>query len=261
MQFPTYSARKFRRTCAACGDSTREMNKEHYFPRWLIERTGAVREGIEWAGAKNVSALSATLPLCVRCNSDFGRELESPMARVFDDIEAGRGLTDEEAELVVRWMWKFEGLAWVFHHPRAVYTQRYTLRDRVLRPIDDIRENITLAIGLAERRDPEFEEGAMGIDSFNAHNAIFVSGVFSRVAILVSLGLFDEEIPPVLSRYRLAPHREHGAAKAKLHFPAVGFPTCTIAIGMMKAISPTLSLLHDEHGERMRAAMSKRNVT
>jgi hypothetical protein len=253
MSLSTHGARKFRRICAACGESNREMNKEHYFPRWLIERTGTVCEGIKWGGKKSISALSATLPLCVRCNSDFGRELESPMARIFDDIEASRGLTDEEAELVVRWMWKFEGLAWVFHNPRAVYTQRYTLRDRVLCPIDDIRGNLTLAIGLAEQRDPDFKEGAMGIDSFNLHNAIFVSGVFSRVAILVSLGLFEDEIPQVLSKYRLAPHREHNTAKAKLFFPTVGFPTCSVAVGMMKAISPSLSLLHDEHGERMRA--------
>jgi hypothetical protein len=261
MLLPTYSARKFRRTCAACGESNREMNKEHYFPVWLIERTGTVREGIEWAAQKNVSALSATLPLCVRCNSDFGRELENPMARVFDDMENGRVLSDEEAELVVRWMWKFEGLAWVFHHPRAVYTQRYTLRDRVLRPIDDIRGNITLAIGLAEQRDSDFEEGAMGIDSFNVHNAVFVSGVFSRVALLVSLSLFDDEIPSVLSKYRLAPHRECATSKAKLFFPAVGFPTCTIAIGMMKAISPTLSNLHDQHGEHMKATIRNKNVS
>jgi hypothetical protein len=258
---PTYSARKFKKTCAACGESQREMNKEHYFPVWLIERTDTVHDGIAWGKGDNVSALSATLPLCVRCNTDFGRDLESPMARVFDDLEAGQGISDEEAELIVRWMWKFEGLAWVFHHPRGVYTERYTLRERVLRPIDDIRGKITLAIGLAEQRDSEFREGAMGIDSFNVHNAVFVSGVFSRVAILVSLSVFDEDIPPVLSKYRLAPHRDHSTAKAKLFFPAVGFPTCTAAIGTMKAISPTLSALHDEYGERMRAATRTTNAS
>jgi len=183
------------------------------------------------------------------------------MARVFDDIEAGRGISDEEAELIVRWMWKFEGLAWVFHHPRDVYTQRYTLRDRVLRPIDDIRGNLTLAIGLAEQRDPEFEEGAMGIDSFNVHNAVFVSGVFSRIAILVSLSIFDEDIPVVFSKYRLARHRDHSTTKAKVFFPAVGFPTCTAAIGTMKAISPTLSVLHDEYGERMRFGERSKNAS
>lgn len=247
--------------CAACGECGREMNKEHYFPVWLIERTGTVREGIAWAGRDNVSALSATLPLCTRCNSDFGRELESPMARVFDDLEAGRGISDEEAELIVRWMWKFEGLAWVFHHPRANYTERYTLRERVLRPIDEIREVLMLAIGIAEKRDPDFEEGAMGIDSSNAHNAVFVSGVFSRVAILVSLSLFEDAIPPVFSKYRFAPHREHSAARAKLFYPAIGFPTCTAAIGLMKSISPHFSRLHDEHMEALRAAMEERNVS
>ena len=237
------------------------MNKEHYFPVWLIERTATVREGIAWAGRDRVSALSATVPLCTRCNSDFGRELESPMTRVFDDLEAGRGISDEEAELIVRWMWKFEGLAWVFHHPRAIYTERYTLRERVLRPIDDIRGSLILAIGIAEKRDPDFEEGAMGIDSFNVHNAVFVSGVFSRVAVLVSLSVFEDDIPSVFSKYRLAPNRDHIAAKAKLFYPAVGFPTCTAAIGLMKSISPPLSMLHDEHGDTLRAAMKERNVS
>jgi len=237
------------------------MNKEHYFPVWLIERTATVREGIAWAGRDKVSALSATVPLCTRCNSDFVRELESPMARVFDDLEAGRGISDEEAELIVRWMWKFEGLAWVFHHPKAIYTERYTLRERVLRPVDEIRGGLVLAIGIAEKRDPDFEEGAMGIDSFNVHNAVFVSGVFSRVAVLVALSLFEDDIPSVFSKYRLAPNRDHSAAKAKLFYPAVGFPTCTAAIGLMKSISAPLSRLHDEHGETLRAAMMERNVS
>ena len=237
------------------------MNKEHYFPVWLIERTATVREGIAWAGRDKVSALSATVPLCTRCNSDFVRELESPMARVFDDLEAGRGISDEEAELIVRWMWKFEGLAWVFHHPKAIYTERYTLRERVLRPVDEIRGGLVLAIGIAEKRDPDFEEGAMGIDSFNVHNAVFVSGVFSRVAVLVALSLFEDDIPSVFSKYKLAPNRDHSAAKAKLFYPAVGFPTCTAAIGLMKSISAPLSRLHDEHGETLRAAMMERNVS
>jgi hypothetical protein len=101
----------------------------------------------------------------------------------------------------------------------------------------------------------------MGIDSFNVHNAIFVSGVFSRIAILVSLSLLDDEIPAVFSKYQLAPNREHSTATAKLFFPGVGFPTCTVAIGMMKAISPVLSRLHDEYLERERAAIRNRNVS
>ncbi len=230
------------------------MNKEHFFPVWLIEKTSTVRDGITWMSGRRISALSATLPLCTRCNSDFGRELEGPMARVFDDLEAGRGISDEEAELIVRWMWKFEGLGWIFHYPQHIYSERYTLRERVLNPIDELRGNLTVAIALAEQRDPAFEEGALGIDSFNVHNAVFVSGVFSRIAVLVSLSMFDDAIPAVFSKYHLAPHREHSTATAKLFFPAIGFPTCMTAIVLMKAISPVLSRLHDEHGEYMQAA-------
>jgi hypothetical protein len=251
MNRPTYGIRRFKRSCAACGVAGRDMNKEHYWPRWLIERTGTDQENsIDWMGEKRVSALSATLPLCVDCNSAFGRELEAPMARIFDDIEAGRGLSDQEAEIAVRWMWKFEGLAWMFHHPSHIYTRRYTLRDRVLMPLDDIRGKLTLAIGLAEQRDPEFKDGAMGIDSNNLSNAIFVSGVFSRTAILISLSAFDDQVPAVLSKYHLSPHRNEETANAKLFYPAVGFPTCTAAIGMMRTISPALSHLHDEYGAR-----------
>jgi hypothetical protein len=231
------------------------MTREHYFPRWLIERASVLSEGIAWAGREAVPALSATVPLCQTCNTDFGRELEAPMSRIFDDIESGRGLSDREAELCVRWMWKFEGLGWILHHSRHIYTQRYRLRDRVLQPIDDIRGNLTLAISLAEKRDPDFEDGSLGIDSFNSHNAIFVAGTFSRVAIAVLLSVFDNELPSVFSKYRLSANRETADAEAKLFFPGTGFPTCTDAVAMFKALSPRLSRLHDNLNSHLRRSL------
>jgi hypothetical protein len=247
-------ASKFRRQCAGCGELKKEMTKEHFFPVWLIERTQTLREGIEWAGRQNIPALAATVPLCGRCNRDFGRELESPMAKIFDDIETGRGLSDREAELFVRWLWKFEGLAWIFRNPRHMYTERYTLRQRVLHPIDEIRGQLMLCLAVAEARDPEFEEGALGLDSTNVHNAIFVSGVFSRVAVLVTLAIFDEDIPAIFSKYRLLPQQETPSSNAKLFFPATSVPTCTHAIALMKGISPKLSKLHDQFGDEVRWA-------
>ncbi|HVS27036.1 MAG TPA: hypothetical protein VHE58_07045 [Burkholderiales bacterium] len=234
------------------------MNKEHFFPVWLVERTGTVRDGISWGGRDGVSALNATLPLCERCNSDFGREIESPMSRVFDDIEARKGLSDNEAELVVRWMWKFEGLWWVFTHPRHVYTVKYTLRERILRPIDDIRGQLTLAISLAETRDPDFSEGSLGIDSLNIHNAISVAGVFSRVAIVVCLSAFEDEVPGVFSKYQLAPKRQTDTGDAKLFYPAVGFPTCTDAVALLRALGPRLSSLHDGLGNQWRKQLANK---
>jgi hypothetical protein len=241
-----YAVSKFNKTCVACGLVMAKPTREHYFPKWLIERTNTIHEGIAWGGKPNVSALAATVPLCQRCNFDFGRELESPMAAIFDDIEASRGLSDYEAELVVRWMWKFEGLAWRFRHPRDVYSVKYTLRDRVLNPLDEIRGRLTLAIALTERRDPDFLEGAMGIDSWNVHNAIFVSGVFSRVAIVVCLTELSDELPAPFSKYPLAAHRLDSGTDAKLFHPAIGFPTCGDAVGYLRDASPYLSSLHDD---------------
>ena len=244
-------ASKFRKQCVGCGDVSAPITKEHYFPVWLIDRTQTHADGIAWGGKENVPALAATVPLCKRCNDDFGREIESPMARIFDDLEAGRGVSDLEAELFVRWLWKFEGLSWRFKHPRHVYAQRYSLRERVLLPIDELRGQLLLCIALAEKRDPQFAEGAMGIDSENVHNAIFVSGVFSRIAVLVSLAIFEEDIPAVFSKYRLAPRRGEPTADTKLFFPATSIPTCTVAIALMMGISARLSEMHDKFGEEV----------
>jgi hypothetical protein len=237
------------------------MNKEHFWPVWLIKRTGTVKDGVAWAGKKSIPALAATLPICRDCNSTFGEELEGPMAQLFDEIEAGKGLSDDEAELFVRWLWKLEGLYWVFTHPGHRYTQKYTLRQRALLPIDDIRGNLTLAVALAEQRDPKFEEGAMGIDSMNLHNAVFVSGVFSRIAVLVTLSVFDDEVPDVFSKYHFHRKRDPVQRGVKMFFPKVGFPTCTHAIGLLLTISPHISQLHDQLGEDARRRMNMEQPT
>ena len=204
--------------CIACGRSDVPMTKEHFFPQWLIARAEAFHEGIEWLGREEISPYRATIPLCGECNADFGREIEGPMSRVFGDIEAGRGISDAEAELIVRWMWKFEGLAWMFHNPRHIYTTKYTLRERVLQPIDRVRGLLVLAVSLAQRRDPDFRDGTLGMDSANILNAIFVSAVFSRVALIVSLCDFADRIPREVSLYRLAPKRWFPGYQAKLFF-------------------------------------------
>lgn len=105
--------------CAGCERQDVPMNKEHLFPQWLILRTGTHQTGIRWGNKRNVSALSATFPLCMECNSEFGRDLESPTSKLFDDIENGQGLSDDEAELLIRWMWKIQGLAWIANYPNG----------------------------------------------------------------------------------------------------------------------------------------------
>ena len=166
------------------------------------------------------------------------------MAQIFEDLEQGKGISDLEAELLVRWLWKLEGLNWVFQFPEGRYNEKYTLRQRVLHPIDDIRGHLTLAIALVEKIDPDYGDAPLGIDSRCQHSAIFVSGVFSKVAVMVALSPFEHLIPAMFSQYRLAAKRD-AISGAKLFYPQTGFPLCIEAVGVTKLASCELTKLHD----------------
>src|SRR5687767_2451266 len=234
---------KFKRECVACGKSGVTITKEHFWPEWLIALTGTHRTGVRFDSTKRVNPRRLTVPLCRSCNSDFGRELESPTAHIFRDLEAGRGISDREAEVLVRWLWKFEGLAWRFENPDGFYTRDYTLRERVLGPIDATRSDLAVAIAIADRIEPEFGDAPMGLDSFNQWNAVFVAGVFSRIALIVLLDKFTPHLPSEYSIYRFsrpdAPDRD-----AKLFFPKTTFLNCVAAVGMTANIAPRLAELH-----------------
>ena len=171
------------------------------------------------------------------------------MSRAFEDLEAGRGISDREAETIVRWLWKLEGLFWCFAHPDGLYTQKYTLRDRVLNPIDEVREELTLAVALIAHIEPEFGDAPMGLDSWTSTSAIYVAGVFSKVALMVLLRQFEDQVPENFSLHRLgavnAPDRD-----AKLFFPKVGFPTCVKAVGDTTLHGGFLSYAHEVEARR-----------
>ena len=244
----------FRRVCIACDRFyPGRMNQEHFWRRWLIDRTGTHRTGVKWLG-KKVSPRRTTVSICESCNSEFGREIETPVSALFTELEAGRGLNDREAELLVRWMWKFEGFAWKLNHRDAVYSTKCTLRDRVLNPIDKLRGDIVLAVGLIATIDPDYGDAPMGIDSDCEHNALFVSGVFSRIAMMVVLENFTSIVPRQFSKYRLATKRIPPESDAKLFFPATCFATCTDAVGVTFTCSARLREAHDAWAEPCRAA-------
>jgi hypothetical protein len=79
--------------------------------------------------------MSATLPLCAACNHNFGAQLEGPVSAAFEDLEARRGIADEQAELLIRWLWKYEGIFWSAENVGrldALYSDRWTLKERGL---------------------------------------------------------------------------------------------------------------------------------
>lgn len=236
--------KKFKRLCVACGAVEPRINKEHFWPEWLIERTGTAKTLVRFTPEKRISPKSLVVPLCVSCNTDFGRELEAPVSRIFSELEDGRGLSDNDADLLMRWLWKFEGLAWCFANPGGTYTEKYPLRQRVLQPIDEHRSNLSLAVSLAATIDPKFGDAPMGLDSWTDVSAVFVAGVFSRVAIMVLEREFEELVPRHFGIYRLskadAPDRS-----AKLFYPPAGFRNCVEAVNVTKDIGLYLSHAHD----------------
>ena len=244
--------KKFKRICVACGAAQPRLNKEHFWPEWLIERTGTHKTSVRFTLSKRINPRSLVVPMCARCNTDFGRELEGPVSRIFADLEDGRGVSDNGAELLIRWLWKFEGLSWCFANPEGRYTEKYTLRERVLQPIDEIRTGLSLAVSLVAVIDPRFGDAPMGLDSWTDVNAVFVAGVFSRVAIMVLEKDFEGLVPRQFGIYRLAtasaPDRN-----AKLFFPPTGFCDCVEAVNVTKDVGLYLSHAHDLQA-RSRAA-------
>ena len=222
------------------------MNKEHFWPEWLIAKTRTNETSVKWMQGKRINPRSATFPLCHQCNTDFGRELEQPVSRIFDQLEGGAGLSDWDAELLIRWLWKFEGLVWLACYPLGLYSPTHTLRDRVLNPLGDTRTSLSLAVSLIRQIDPMYGDAPLGIDSDNHTNAIFVSGVFSRVSLMVLLWDFKNLVPANFSIYRLAHAPDEFTKQARLFHPKVGFVDDTEAVGVTRMASIRLSVAHEQ---------------
>ena len=244
--------RVLKKICAACSEQMPSVTKEHFWPRWLIQKTNTHRTGVKWEGDKYINPQKATVPLCAKCNHDFGAQLEGPMSSLLPAIEAGHGLSDNEAELVIRWLWKFEGLAWQFAHPDRRYTRKYTLRQRVLNRIDEMRPHLILAVSLAERIEDGFDDEPMGLDTPISENATCVGGVFGRVAMIVLLADFRHMLPAHMSIHQLKAEHDD-LSDTKLFFPKTGFRACSEAVYVMRQLGDALATAHDELARKVRA--------
>ncbi|MDH2342734.1 hypothetical protein [Bradyrhizobium sp. SSUT77] len=246
------SRRLLKLRCSGCDRVGLPMTKEHFFPQWLIECAKVHHEGITWLDGQTVDPDKATIPLCAHCNETFGTSLEGPVAEVFRQLEQGAALSENEAELLVRWLWKFEGLQWAAatNKPEGLYTRRYTLRERAAEAnaFNEVRADMLLAVALTHSNDPDFNDWPMGLDTPPSENALTMSGVFGRVALICSLAEFADEIPDVYGKYRFdAPV---GGRDTKLFLPPMSFPLSKGAIDTTREVGLRLALLHDEWGRR-----------
>jgi hypothetical protein len=233
------------------------MTQEHFFPAWLIAHADVRRDGIDWMGRSGVDPNKATIPLCDECNNAFGTILEGPVSAIFRAIEAGQAISDLDAELLVRWMWKFEGLRWhMFAGPEHRYTDKYSLRDRITTPraFDEIRPGMLLAMATCHANDPGYEDWPLGLDTPPGEDAITVSGVFGRLAIITSLVDFSDQIPDVFGKYAFGPVPADRSAKVFL--PPCAFLTANGAIAETKTTALRLGRAHELRARQMRAEHS-----
>lgn len=198
------------------------MTKEHFWPKWLIKHTNMTKNKIHWIGGREVYPLTATIPLCSTCNSEIGGQLEAPMKTILKDIEAGNGISDNEAEIFIRWAWKMEGFSWRLFTPEGQYSERYTVKERCLQPLDHIRPRLVLALALLRDALEEKEYKPMGLCNANEINGIIVSGVISEVAFIVLTDDLIEHLPLQFKHYQLNPLRDK-LGDAKLFYPEIGF--------------------------------------
>lgn len=233
--------RHMKSRCAACERFGVNMTKEHFYPEWLIKKTRTDKTGMNWRGNKIPNAMTATIPLCEDCNRDFGALLEAPTSKLFDEIERGNAISDEDAELIVRWMWKLEGLHWRIEHTSGAYTTRYTIRERVLNPIDDVRPKIVLAIARIGHIQEKHGDLPLGLDWYGHFSAIFTAGVFSKLAIVVLERDFIEYVPRAFTIYTL---KKIPDSEKKIVF-GIGFRDDSDAVTLTLHTSALLGRLHD----------------
>ena len=123
---------------------------------------------------------------------------------------------------------------------------QYTLRERVLRPLDAIRGHLELAVSRINEIDPVHEDLPMGLDSaIGGANDIFVSEVFARIAKLVSFSTYSDRMPPQFSQYRLA-EQPDALANAKVFFPKAGFADDEEAVFVTRACSVAPEQVHQQ---------------
>lgn len=240
--------------CMGCERPMLDRTKEHVFPVWLIERTRstAVKLGDE-NGMKWIGPNANTVPLCRKCNEALGTGLETPVKEAFEDAEAGLGLSDRQAELIVRWLWKYEAWNWCINHAsRMNYDSRVTPTERLLGTgFAEMRARITFSVTRCKGDEYIGASGEnrglpMGIDTPpGTYDATCELGVFSRLAIGVSLRWADKMLPPQLTKYHFPELRNVEDRDAKVIFADEGFDGFTEAIEAMTEYGGKIKFQHE----------------
>ena len=105
-----------------------------------------------------------------------------------------------------------------------------------------------LAVALTRNNDPTHRDWPMGLDTPPSENALTMSGVFGRIALICSLAHFANDIPDVYGKFRFgAPVTDRAN---KVFLPPMSFIYAGGAINMTREVGVRLAILHDEWGRR-----------
>ena len=236
----------FKDKCIFCERKNIPMSREHIFPQWLLKRTKTRKEPISWINGK-VPASNCTIPICGECNSQLGTKLEGHISEIFDSIENGKGFNDYEAELLVRWIWKINGMFyWSICNNNLKYGVN-TLKDRVLSKIESPRNRISIAISLIEDSEEQYETSPIGLDAFAIYSNVYCAGVFSKISIAVIytefIGFVDKNKWTIYT-LSAVPLMMNPSYKI---FPKLGFKTGSEAIADTKLKFGNNSVIFYQH--------------
>lgn len=251
---PSFS--HFKDKCVCCEQSGKKMNKEHIFPQWLLRRTKTEKDIIP-SPYGEMPAGRLTVPLCEDCNSELGKNLETPVSKVFDRIESGIGFNDFEAELLIRWMWKITGL---FYWSICNEHWKYgfcSLKEHVLSPIPSIRSRLSIVVSLIEDSFEDYGCAPIGLDTFSFFSNVYAAGVFSNICLAVIHSGYEWLIDnKKWTVYRLS-DTPNVLNPQKRIVPKVGFETGSKAISHVKKCFGNDSLLYKKHEEWAYALLEK----
>lgn len=240
------SFHNFKKLCVCCEETGKKMNKEHIYPLWLLKMTHTEQDLFASPYGK-IPAISLTVPLCEECNSRLGKELEAPVSLVFESIENGDGFNDYDAELLVRWIWKINGMFyWSICNDHWKYGF-ITLKEHVLSRIVPPRSRISIAISLIEDAEENFGCSPVGIDSFSFYSNIYAVGVFSKICIVVFRSEFTDYFDKNIWTVYTLSDAPMVLNPAKRIYPKYGFSKGSYALGYVKNFFGNESQIYKAH--------------
>jgi len=199
--------KKLKLRCICCDQVGKKKSKEHFWPLWLSKRANLNKKGVRW-GSTFANPKTAVISICKECNNTLGAFLEAPVSKIFDDLENSKSISDNDCELLIKWLWKIEGYQSKiinFSNPDYLYSHRWTLIERLLNKdaFKNIRTSMSVGISLIKNNLDSDGEWPVGGFYREGKNAIFAAGVYSKISIFVGLSDYINLLPSFYSVYSL----------------------------------------------------------